>query len=59
MAEQREAQILDFSPAIGNEAAKSDLRENLRMVEAIVFASGEPVSEACSALPDLLQQEPL
>ena len=45
MAEQREAQILDFNPAGGNEGAQADLRENLRMVEAILFASSEPVSE--------------
>jgi len=45
MAEQREAQILDFNPAGGNESAQADLRENLRMVEAILFASSEPVSE--------------
>jgi len=45
MAEQREAQILDFNPTGANEGANSDLRENLRMVEAIVFASSEPVSE--------------
>ena len=45
MAEQREAQILDFNPAGDNEGRHADLRENLRMVEAIVFASSEPVSE--------------
>ncbi len=45
MAEQREAQILDFNPAVGKEAINVELRENLRMVEAIVFASREPVSE--------------
>jgi len=45
MAEQREAQILDFNPTGGDEGAHANLRENLRMVEAIVFASSEPVSE--------------
>ncbi len=45
MAEQREAQILDFNPAVAKEAINVELRENLRMVEAIVFASREPVSE--------------
>ncbi len=45
MAEQREAQILDFNPAGGNEFAEVDFGENLRMVEAIIFASSEPVSE--------------
>ncbi|MCP4070632.1 MAG: SMC-Scp complex subunit ScpB [Hyphomicrobiales bacterium] len=45
MTEQREAQILDFNPAVAKEAIDVELRENLRMVEAIVFASREPVSE--------------
>ncbi len=66
MADQSEAQILDFNPLTENEAGQSelsaelqadlpaelqtdlqaDLQENLRMVEAIIFASSEPVSEA-------------
>lgn len=54
MAEQIEAQILDFNPAGGKEGANADLRESLRMVEAIVFASSEPVSEKAliSRLPE-------
>ncbi len=48
MAEQSEAQILNFNPNAhrleSDDAASADLRENLRMVEAIVFASSEPVS---------------
>lgn len=45
MANVNEAQILKFNPAGGDDAANSDLRENLRMMEAIVFASSEPVPE--------------
>lgn len=54
MPEQNEAQILNFTPAGGDDAAHADLRENLRMVEAIVFASSEPVSE--KALVERLPQ---
>ncbi len=45
MSNQSEAQILNFNPAGGDDAANADLRENLRMVEAIIFASSEAVSE--------------
>ena len=45
MVETSEAKILDFNPAGGDDAANADMHENLRMVEAIVFASREPVSE--------------
>ena len=44
MGEIREAKILPFSAA-GQGEARQDLREQLRMVEAIVFASADPVSE--------------
>lgn len=42
MAEKQEAEILAFTPA-GDE--HKDLREQLRIVEAIIFASSEPVPE--------------
>ncbi len=45
MTEQNEAQILKFNPAGDDDSSSADLRENLRMVEAIVFASSEPVSQ--------------
>jgi len=60
MAESQKATILPFGP-IGNpqkgeadQSAGSELREQLRMVEAILFASSEPVSEKAlaSRLPD-------
>lgn len=61
MAEKQEAEIVNFNPA--GEGSK-DLRELLRIVEAIVFASSEPVSEKALAerLPEdadlkLLMQE--
>lgn len=61
MANTNEAQILAFTPntAEGNE--HRDLREHLRTVEAIVFASSEPVSEKALAerLPDGVELEPL
>ena len=45
MSEQNEAQILKFNPAGDDDSSNANLRENLRMVEAIVFASSEPVSQ--------------
>ena len=54
MPEQKEAQILNFNPAGGDDNAIADLRENLRMVEAIVFASSQPVSQ--KALKDRLPE---
>ena len=47
MAEHSKAQILDFNAA--GRDGDVDRRENLRMVEAIVFASREPVSEIALA----------
>ena len=44
MAEQNEAQILEFSRTDDESGAKADIAENLRVVEAIIFASREPVS---------------
>ena len=49
MADSQEATILPFAP-LGNSGedvkiATEDLREQLRMVEAILFASADPVSE--------------
>jgi segregation and condensation protein B len=54
MAETSEAKILDFNPVGGDDTFNADMRENLRMVEAIVFASREPVSEKAliNRLPD-------
>ena len=54
MSEQNEAQILNFNPKTGEDASNADLRENLRMVEAIIFASSEPVSQ--NALVDRLPE---
>ena len=45
MAEPNEAQILDFNRLGKSGAANSDMDDNVRMVEAIIFASSEPVSE--------------
>ena len=58
MADSQEATILPFVPVDGdqadNEVSADDLREQLRMVEAILFASAEPVSEKVLSerLPD-------
>ncbi len=52
MAESREATILPFAPIDGQASgrmAAEDLREQLRMVEAILFASAEPVPEKALA----------
>lgn len=58
MAESQEATILPFAPIGENRDSSSgsaeDLREQLRMVEAILFASAEPVSE--TALLDRLPE---
>jgi len=45
MAEQGEARILKFNPTHSKDTRQNDMRENVRMVEAIVFASSEPVSQ--------------
>lgn len=48
MAESQEATILPFAPIEGageNTTSPDELREQLRMVEAILFASADPVAE--------------
>lgn len=58
MADSHEATILPFGPISGETApdnvSPDDLREQLRMVEAILFASSEPVSDKIllDRLPD-------
>ncbi len=57
MAESHQATILPFAPedkAVNASTAVENLREQLRMVEAILFASATPVSEKLLAerLPD-------
>jgi len=58
MAESHQAMILPFGPVSGAKSADdlpaNDLREQIRMVEAILFASAEPVSEKnlLDRLPD-------
>ena len=61
MANSSEAQILAFDPSRSGEKYDRDLREQLRMVEAIVFASSDPVSEKSLSerLPDGVELEPL
>jgi segregation and condensation protein B len=57
MAESQEATILPFAPFEGVEETNispDELREQLRMVEAILFASAEPVAE--KSLLDRLPQ---
>ena len=61
MAQAKEAQILAFDPSRSGEQENRDLREHLRMVEAIVFASSEPVSEKALSerLPEGVEVEVL
>ncbi len=68
MAHTTEAKILPFNPAAGGESAgiggdetMRQNREHVRMVEALVFASSEPVSEKSLAgrLPEGCEIEPL
>ena len=61
MSNSNEAQILAFNPAGTHEGNAQDLREQLRMVEAIVFASSEPVPEKALAerLPEDVDLEVL
>lgn len=57
MADSQEATILPFGPigaAERGDSAAEDMREQIRMVEAILFASAEPVSER--ALTDRLPE---
>ena len=61
MGNSSEAQILSFDPAGAGDRQSRDLREHLRMVEAILFASSEPVSERALAdrLPEGIDLESL
>lgn len=49
MAHTNEAKILPFNPASSGEDPTRENREHVRMVEALVFASSEPVSEKALA----------
>lgn len=55
MAQVHEAEIVSFDPSGSGNQETRDLREHLRMVEAIVFASSEPVSE--KALSERLPED--
>ena len=61
MAQTNEAEILAFDSVRAGGQEHADLREHLRMVEAIVFASSEPVSEKglSERLPEGIELEPL
>jgi len=61
MAQSNEAQILAFDSTRAGGQEHADLHEHLRMVEAIVFASSEPVSQKGLAerLPEGVELEPL
>ncbi|MGI9353209.1 MAG: SMC-Scp complex subunit ScpB [Rhizobiaceae bacterium] len=61
MTPPNEAQILAFNPPGSDESADKAFREHLRMVEAIVFASSDPVSERAlrDRLPEDVELEPL
>lgn len=61
MSQTKEAEILAFDSARAGGQIHADLREHLRMVEAIVFASSEPISEKIlnERLPDGVELEPL
>ena len=48
-AKQTEATILTFDPTGSNRGTNADTREHMRMVEAILFASAEPVAERALA----------
>ncbi len=61
MGNTSEAQILAFDRAGAGDQQSRDLREHLRMVEALLFASSEPVSERALAdrLPDGIELDSL
>jgi len=61
MSQGNEAEILAFDPVRAGGQKHADLREHVRMVEAIVFASSEPVSEKALAerLPEGVDLEVL
>jgi len=61
MSHRNEAEILAFDPVRAGGQQHADLREHVRMVEAIVFASSEPVSQKALAerLPEGVDLEVL
>jgi len=61
MAQPHEAEILAFTASGDDGQQSKDLREHLRMVEAIVFASSDPVSEKAllERLPEGIELETL
>ena len=61
MGPPSEAQILAFDPTGTGGQESQELREHLRMVEAIIFASSDPVSQKALAerLPEGIELEPL
>ncbi len=61
MGNSNEAQILAFDPSGSGDREQKELREHLRMVEAIVFASSDPVSVRAleERLPEGVELEPL
>ncbi|PCJ39916.1 MAG: hypothetical protein COA99_09910, partial [Moraxellaceae bacterium] len=58
---QDDANVVAFTPAGGDSTDIRPRHEHLRMVEAIVFASAEPVSERALSerLPDDIMLEEL
>lgn len=61
MSQANEAEILAFDTSRAGGEEHAALKEHIRMVEAIVFASSEPVSEKLLAerLPETVELEPL
>ncbi len=61
MSQPNEAQILTFNPPGGEGQKSAQFREHQRIVEAIVFAASEPVSERAllERLPEGTELEPL
>ncbi|MEM9278389.1 MAG: SMC-Scp complex subunit ScpB [Pseudomonadota bacterium] len=61
MTPPSEAQILTFNPPGSDDNTNKVFREHVRMVEAIVFASSDPVSEKAlkDRLPEDVELEPL
>ena len=61
MSQPNEAQILKFNPPGGEGQTNQQFREHQRIVEAIVFAASEPVSERAllERLPGGTELEPL
>lgn len=54
MTQSTEAKILPFNPSGSDDTPNADNREQMRMIEAIVFASSEPVTD--KALADRLPE---